>query len=118
MKRTSGEGRKKIVNDQEFLNLIADRFVYVHGESENVDFVQRLRKIANTVTPNEYAGITNYPTPGDNDARTGTRLATATDRNCNAVVTLSGSFDMDRDAVMTIMVIVIGSVMYILRSKR
>ena len=32
--------------DAEFLNWIADRFVNVYGESENVDFVQRLRKIA------------------------------------------------------------------------
>ena len=35
------------MNDAECLNWIADRFVNVHGESENVDFVQRLRKIAN-----------------------------------------------------------------------
>lgn len=34
------------MNDREFLNWIADRFVNVHGESENVDFVIRLRRIA------------------------------------------------------------------------
>jgi hypothetical protein len=34
------------MTDPQFLNWIADRFVNVIGESENVDFVQRLRKIA------------------------------------------------------------------------
>lgn len=30
----------------EFLNWIADRLVYVHGESPNVDFVLALRRMA------------------------------------------------------------------------
>ena len=34
--------------DAEFLNWIADRLVSVHGESPNVDFVRRLRSIAET----------------------------------------------------------------------
>lgn len=34
------------MNDTEFLNWVADRFVNVIGESPNVDFVQRLRDIA------------------------------------------------------------------------
>lgn len=34
------------MNDVDFLNWIADRFVNVHGESPNVDFVQKLRRIA------------------------------------------------------------------------
>jgi len=33
------------VNDEEFLQWIADRFVHVYGESPNVDFVQRLKVI-------------------------------------------------------------------------
>jgi len=42
------------MNDKDFLNWIADRFVHVHGESENVDFVQRLRKLAaKTAYPEE-----------------------------------------------------------------
>lgn len=34
------------LTDEEFLNWIADRFVNVHGESPNVDFVQALRGLA------------------------------------------------------------------------
>lgn len=34
------------MNDTQFLHWIADRFVNIHGESPNVDFVQRLRQIA------------------------------------------------------------------------
>ena len=37
------------MTDKQFLNWIADRFVHVHGESENVDFVQRLRAIAESL---------------------------------------------------------------------
>lgn len=39
------------MNDQAFLNWVADRFVNVHGESENVDFVQKLRAIAESLDP-------------------------------------------------------------------
>lgn len=34
------------MSDSEFLNWLADRLVNVYGESENVDFVQKLRKVA------------------------------------------------------------------------
>ena len=34
------------MTDKKFLNWIADRFVNRYGESENVDFVQKLRAIA------------------------------------------------------------------------
>jgi len=34
------------MTDSEFLNWIADRFVNVHNESPNVDFVSRLRSLA------------------------------------------------------------------------
>ena len=34
------------MNDKEFLNWVADRLVHVYGESENVDFVLKLRQIA------------------------------------------------------------------------
>ena len=34
------------MKDSEFINWIADRFVNVHKESENVDFVIKLRTIA------------------------------------------------------------------------
>ena len=33
-------------NDAEFLLWIADRLVFVYGESPNIDFVLKLRKIA------------------------------------------------------------------------
>lgn len=33
----------------QFLNWIADRFVHVYGESEQVDFVQKLRDMARTL---------------------------------------------------------------------
>ena len=35
------------MKDKEFLNQIADRLVHVYGENENIDFIIRLRKIAN-----------------------------------------------------------------------
>jgi len=35
------------MNDKEFLNQIADRLVHIYGEKENIDFIIRLRKIAN-----------------------------------------------------------------------
>lgn len=35
-----------MISDKDFLNWVADRFVHAHGESENVDFVRRLRKMA------------------------------------------------------------------------
>jgi len=34
------------MTDYQFLNWLADRLTHVYGESENVDFVQRLRKMA------------------------------------------------------------------------
>lgn len=34
------------MTDSEFLNWIADRFINVHKESPNVDFVSRLRSLA------------------------------------------------------------------------
>lgn len=34
------------MSDGEFLRWLVDRLVLVYGESENVDFVHRLRKIA------------------------------------------------------------------------
>ena len=34
------------MSNSQFLNWIADRLVMKYGESENVDFVQRLRSIA------------------------------------------------------------------------
>jgi hypothetical protein len=40
---TSGETE---VSDAEFLNWIADRLIHVHGEPENVDFLLRLRCMA------------------------------------------------------------------------
>jgi hypothetical protein len=33
--------------DAEFLQWVADRIVYVYGESPNIDYVLRLREIAN-----------------------------------------------------------------------
>lgn len=37
---------KRTPNDSDFLNWVADRLVHVYGESENVDFVRRLRILA------------------------------------------------------------------------
>lgn len=37
------------MNDKKFLMWLADRLVHVYGESEFVDFVQRLRKIAENI---------------------------------------------------------------------
>ena len=34
------------MTDKEFLSWVADRLVHVYGESENVDFVHKLRKIS------------------------------------------------------------------------
>lgn len=39
------------MDDGEFLHWMADRLVNVYGESENVDFVQKLRKMANKLNP-------------------------------------------------------------------
>jgi len=38
--------------DKEFLNWLADRLVNVYNESENVDFVQKLKAVAEA-TPEE-----------------------------------------------------------------
>jgi septal ring factor EnvC (AmiA/AmiB activator) len=38
-----------IERNKKFLNWIADRLVYVYKESENVDFVLRLRELANEI---------------------------------------------------------------------
>lgn len=35
----------------EFLSWIADRLVFVHGEPANADYVQALRKLADTTSP-------------------------------------------------------------------
>lgn len=35
-----------VMSNSEFLNWVADRFVNVHGESDIVDFVHRLRRLA------------------------------------------------------------------------
>lgn len=37
------------MSDAEFLNWVADRLVHVYGESENVDFVLKLRRLAKEV---------------------------------------------------------------------
>lgn len=37
------------MTEKQFLHWIADRLVHVYGESENVDFVLKLRKIADDV---------------------------------------------------------------------
>ena len=36
------------MTDAAFLQWVADRFVYVYGESPNVDFVLRLKRIQRT----------------------------------------------------------------------
>lgn len=41
------------MKDKDFLNWVADRFVNVLGESEHVDFVQKLRAIADTLPPEQ-----------------------------------------------------------------
>lgn len=46
-----------MVSDEEFLNWVADRLVYVHGDHKNVDFVHHLREIAARVG---YTGINDY----------------------------------------------------------
>lgn len=54
-----------MINDKDFLNWIADRFVNVHGESENVDFVRRLRKMANESEPPDTSIVDyDYETEG------------------------------------------------------
>ncbi len=35
----------KLKTDREFLHWVADRLVLIHGESPNVDFVLKLRKM-------------------------------------------------------------------------
>lgn len=47
------------MNDTEFLNWVADRFTTVHGESPNVDFVQRLREVAIKQDSIAYLSITS-----------------------------------------------------------
>lgn len=37
------------MSDKDFLNWVGDRLVHVYGESENVDFVRRLRKISGAI---------------------------------------------------------------------
>lgn len=37
------------MTDKEFLNWIIDRLVHVYNESPNVDFIHRLRKIADAL---------------------------------------------------------------------
>lgn len=37
------------MTDKEFLNWIIDRLIHVYGESPNVDFVHRLRKIVKSL---------------------------------------------------------------------
>ena len=44
------------MNDKDFLNWICDRFVMVYGESENVDFMIRLRWIAGKAVSDEVNG--------------------------------------------------------------
>lgn len=34
------------MTDKQFLNWVADRFVFVYGESQNVDYVRKLRAMA------------------------------------------------------------------------
>ena len=41
------------MQDQTFLNWIADRLVNVYGESEMVDFVRKLRAIAANTDPDK-----------------------------------------------------------------
>ena len=45
------------VNNKSFLNWIADRLVNVHGESENVDFINRLREIGDEYEKLEYENM-------------------------------------------------------------
>ena len=40
-------------SDKAFLNWLADRLVYIYGESPNVDFVNKLRCIAAATDPNQ-----------------------------------------------------------------
>lgn len=42
------------MDDRQFLTWIADRFVVVHGESNNVDFVTRLRALAVAIPVGSY----------------------------------------------------------------
>lgn len=49
-----------MISDKDFLNWVADRFVNVHGESENVDFVRRLRKMASESEPPEEVKLADY----------------------------------------------------------
>jgi len=45
------------MNNKEFLNWVADRFIHQYKESENVDFVHRLREIANTFPEQRPHGV-------------------------------------------------------------
>lgn len=51
------------MKDDDFLNWVADRLVHVYGESENVDFVLKLRQIAahtgRDMHPHEYRQMVN-----------------------------------------------------------
>ena len=40
------------MNDKEFLNWIIDRLINIYNESPNVDFIHRLRKIADKLENN------------------------------------------------------------------
>jgi hypothetical protein len=42
------------MKDSEFVKWIADRIVNVYGESENVDFIHRLRKVVENLEHTEY----------------------------------------------------------------
>ena len=50
------------MTDAEFIHWIADRFVYAYGESENVDFVRRLRKIAERLDVRDDESVYNQST--------------------------------------------------------
>ncbi len=39
------------MTDKQFLNWIADRLVFVHGDSPNTDYVRKLREIGNASGP-------------------------------------------------------------------
>jgi hypothetical protein len=53
------------MTDKEFLSWIADRLVYVYRESPNVDFVQKLRRIADASAPLEFPAIDLGMIPGE-----------------------------------------------------
>ena len=43
-----------MLDDKQFLHWIADRLHFVYGESNNVDFILKLRSIAETLGDGEY----------------------------------------------------------------